>query len=301
MRRVILLSALLSGAVAPSRLAAQAPPSAALWRVAASSLALPPALTAGVAGTFWNPGALGQARGLAVGAHVFHTSDVLGMSGVLLGGSLPLPKPVRAGVLLGRVDIRDLVRTTTSPDANEGSIPVYTQFVGGNVVVSTGPLAAGVALQLHEARFDSENASGLTLDAGIRLRPVDRLLIAASTHLLPIDFSAQPTTDYFAGVEYTAWDHRPAEGLAAQAHVRYGVAYQPDGTVEHLMGIGAELADQIVVDTGVASEAGIGERIWRPSVSLGLRFGGYTVALAHGLGANDVGGTFRVGIDIEFR
>jgi hypothetical protein len=269
--------------------------------VAASSLALPPALTEGVAGTFWNPGALGGASGLAVGAHVFHTSDVLGMSGVLLGGSLPLPRPVRAGVLLGRVDIRDLVRTTTSPDANGGSIPVYTQFVGGNVVVSTGPLAAGVALQLHEARFDSENASGLTLDAGIRLRPVDRLLIAASTHLLPIDFSTQPTTDYFAGVEYTAWQHRPAEGLTARARVRYGVAYQPDGAIEHRMGIGAELADQIAVDAGVASEAGIGERIWRPSVALGFRFGGYTVALAHGLGANDVGGTFRVGIDIEFR
>jgi hypothetical protein len=97
------------------------------------------------------------------------------------------------------------------------------------------------------------------------------------------------------------WDRPATEGLTAQAHLRYGVAFRPDGAVEHLMGIGAELADRLALDAGVASEAGISERIWRPSVSLGLRFGGYTVALAHGLGANDVGGTFRVGIDIEFR
>lgn len=301
MRRVLLLSALLSGVVTASPLTAQAPASAALWRVAASSIALPPPLNDGVVGTFWNPAAPGEGVGLAVGAHVVHTSEVLGLSGVLIGGQLPLPGPIRAGVLLGRVDIRDLVRTTTSPDAIGGPVPVYSQFIGGNIALLTGPVAAGVALQLHEARFDSDKSSGLTLDAGVRIRPTARFVIAASTHLLPVNLSGSSATDYFLGAEYAVWERRPQDGLTARAAARYGIAYHPDGGIEHVMGLGAELADRLVLDAGVASEAGITERVWRPSVSLGLRFGAYTIALAHGLGTNDVGGTYRVGIDVEFR
>jgi hypothetical protein len=241
-----------------------------------------------------------MAAGLAAGAHVVHTSEVLGLSGLLLGGSLPLPGPARVGILVGRLDIRDLVRTTTSPDAAGGSIPVYTQFVGGNVAVASGPVTAGVALQLHESRFDVDESSGFTLDVGVRIRPLSRLTVAASTHLLPIDLSEHPATEYSAGAEYAVWATRPADGVSARAAARYGVSYRPDGSVDHLVGVGAELAGRLMLDLGVASEAGITERVWRPSVSLGMRFGGYTVALAHGMGTNDVGGTFRVGIDVEF-
>ncbi len=244
---------------------------------------------------------MGTSSGLAIGAHAVHTSATLGLSGFMAGGSLPLPGPLRVGILIGRVDIRDLVRTTTSPDNTGGSISVYEQFAGGTLAFSSAWLAVGAGLHLHESRFDLEKTNGVTLDAGVRVRPLDRIILAASTQLLPIDFSTNSGTEYVAGAQFTAWERRGEEGLRARALVRYGVTHQTDGGWEHLMGLGAEVHDRLTVDAALASESGVVERTWRPSVSLGLRFGGYTIALAHGLGANEVGGTFRVGIDVEFR
>ncbi len=244
---------------------------------------------------------MGTASDLAIGAHVVHTSATLGLSGLIAGAGLPLPQRFRVGFLVGRVNIRDLVRTTTSPDNTGSSIPVYEQFVGGTLAFTNAWLTVGTGLHLHESRFDIEKKNGITLDAGVRIRPLHRLLVAASTHLLPVDFSKDPATEYLAGAQYTAWERHTEDGAQLRALIRYGITYRPDGGWEHLIGLGAELHDRLLVDAAVASESGVVERTWRPSVSLGLRFGRYTIALAHGLGTNDVGGTFRVGLDVEFR
>ena len=300
MRRLSILTILCAAGWAVP-LGGQAPPSVTLWRVAASSLATPPPLFEGATGAFWNPAAVGAPRDFAVGAHVVHTSATLGLSGLIAGGSLPLPGPLRLGALLGRVNIRDLVRTTTSPDNTGGSIPVYEQFAGATLAFSTGWLVAGAALHLHESRFDIDKTSGVTLDVGVRTHPFSRLVVAASTHLLPINLSKDEATEYLAGAQYTVWERRRENGPHLRAQLRYGVAYRSDGSWEHLMGLGAEMLERLSLDAAVASEPGVVERTWRPSLSLGLRFGGYTIALSHGLGTNDVGGTFRVGLDVEFR
>jgi hypothetical protein len=55
----------------------------------------------------------------------------------------------------------------------------------------------------------------------------------------------------------------------------------------------------VVLDASLTGESGYGNRQWRPAVGVGLRFGAYLVSLAHGFGLNDLGGTFRIGLDIE--
>lgn len=284
----------------PAGLSAQAPPAADLWRVATTSVAIPTPLQTGATGMFWNPAAVAAHDLLAVGADAVLTSEVLGLSGLLAATSFRIPGPLRAGVVAGRVEIRDLVRTTTSPDGTDGSIPVYEQFVGIDVGVSHAWLQAGIGLALHESRFDVVSRSGFTIDAGLQARPLDRLTLAASTHLLPLDLSNDANTEYLAAAAYSVIDRNPAEGMQLSASARYGVAYQARGAWEHTLGLGAELARRVVVDVALASESSVTERVWRPSLGLGIRFGGYTVEFGHGLGANDVGGTTRIGLDIRF-
>ena len=180
----VLLAA--AGLVVHGHLAAQAPASAGLWRVPTTSLAVPAALQGGEAGAFWNPAASAGPHGIGLGVHAVHTGSTLGLSAVLGAGSVAIGGPLRAGIVLGRVQIRDLVRTTTSPDSRDGSIPVYEQFAGATLAGRLGPVQLGTQLQLHESRFDAESETGFVLDFGVRSRPIDRLELAASTHLLPV-------------------------------------------------------------------------------------------------------------------
>jgi len=284
--------------IAHGDLAAQAPPAAGLWRVAATSLAVPAALQGGETGAFWNPAASAGARGIGLGVHAVHTGSTLGLSAVLGAGSVAIGGPLRAGVVLGRVQIRDLVRTTTSPDSRDGSIPVYEQFAGATLAGSLGPVQLGTQLQIHESRFDAESETGFVLDFGVRSHPLPRLDVAASTHLLPVGFGSDPATDYFLGAEYLVVDRSGRGGLESRVLARYGATLQARGAWEHTIGVGAEFAGIVSLDLAVASESGYGSREWRPSMALQLRFGGYRVALAHGLGINDAGSTLRVGLDM---
>jgi len=291
---------LLAVVVTASAAGAQAPAAAELWRVAAASLASPPALQIGATSTFWNPGSPNGQRGGAAGIEIIHTSSVLGLSGLLLGGSLPLSGPVRAGLVLGRMQIRDLVRTTTSPDSEEGSIPVYEQFAGGHLAFQSSAFEAGALLAVHNARFDIESETGFTLDLGFRVHPFRRLTIAAATHLLPITLTSESTTDYYAGAEYIVVDHWKLSSLDARLALQYGATYRNSGDLDHTINAGFTVNEQVHIDAALTNEAAYGQRQWRPGIALGLRFGRYTVLFSHGTGINDVGGTYRVGLDVEF-
>ena len=95
----------------------------------AASLTVPPALQTGAAGIAWNPaGTVSRGRILG-GVEVIHTSSELGMSGLIGGLATSLRSRLTLGLALGRLDVRDLVRTTTNPSA-AGSIPVFTQYGG---------------------------------------------------------------------------------------------------------------------------------------------------------------------------
>jgi len=154
---------------APAPLFAQAPSAADLWRVTATSLSTPAALETGVTAAFWNPAAPVRDASLAAGVQVVQTPEALKMGGVLVGADKALGAGWRVGLLYGRIDVRDLVRTTTSPSSEDGSIPVYEQLLGLRTSYRHGALAVGAMLEMHDARFDTERDGGLTLDAA----PVD--------------------------------------------------------------------------------------------------------------------------------
>lgn len=287
-------------ALAPAApLLGQAPPSADLWRVAAASLTGPAALEQGPTSLFWNPAAEPNGSRLALGGELIQTSDILGLSGVLVGARHAVRPWLHVGIVLARMEVRDLVRTTTSPSTELGSIPVYEQLAGVGVGAGTGPLQVAALLRVHDAKFDALDESGVTLDVGVRLHLAARLRLAAATHFLPADLSAQSTTDYYMGAEYDVLTQASLAGAPLRAIARYGVAYRPSGALEHALGAGAVLGDRVGVDAVLVSESAFGRRTWRPTLGVSLRVGRYAVGVARSTGLNDVGATYRIGLDVE--
>jgi hypothetical protein len=279
---------------------AQAPEAAGLWRVALGSLAAPAALQTGAVSTFWNPAAAPPRDAVTAGVAVLHTTDILGVSGLLAAGTIPLKGSLRAGLHLGRVQVRDLVRTTTSPDSEEGTVPVYAQLGGVSLSWGTSRFHLGSSLTIHNAKFDIETSNGVTLDVGVSGQPLPRLTLAGATHFLPIGLGNEPTTDYFGAIEYVVVDRQTLIGLRTQLALQYGATYRPSGDLEHTMNVAVTLDDNVRVDAAVTRESAYGLRDWRPRVAVTLRFRRFAVCLAHGAGINDAGGTFRVGLDARF-
>ena len=278
----------------------QAPESSQLWRVAATSLAVPPALQTGPLAMAWNPAAGQQLGSLSGGLQIVHTSNVLGLSGFLGGITTSLGRRAGIGLSLGRLDVRDLVRTTTSPSTVGGSIPVYTQYAGLGGQLHLGSFDLGTMLRVNNEQFDVIRETGVTLDLGVSWTPIPRLTIAAATHFLPIDLSKQVTTDYYAGVEYLALRSLSIGSIGANLLARYGLNYRSYDALEHTIGAGILLSSVFGVNAAVTRESAYGSHEWRPIVSLFLKVGRYEVELASSSGLNDVGATYRIGLSIDF-
>jgi hypothetical protein len=227
-----------------------------------------------------------------------HTSSVLGLAGFTGGITKSVSDRLALGLQLGRIDIRDLVRTTTSPGSTGGSIPVYNQYVGIGGQLITGVLELGALARINNERFDTIDETGVTLDLGLRFRPHSRLTLAGATHFLPIDLSKQPTTDFYTGIEYEFLSAARIGSLSSSVAARLGATYRAYEAVEPSIGAGILLGTYFGVNASVAREQAHGVHAWRPAISLSLRVGRYQVAFARASSLNDVGATYRVGLDV---
>lgn len=282
----------------PAVARAQAPASAALWDIPATTLAVPPALETGATAVFWNPAA-SLVDGLRVGAQAIETPDVLGLSGVLAGLTYALGSRLSVGLIFGRVEIGDLVRTSNSPTSQEGDIPVYEQLGGLALGARLGPLQVAGLVRGHDARFDVFREAGLTADLGLRVTPLPHLTLAGATHFVPVDLARDSTTRYYGAVEY-ALPTVALWGSPALAVGRYGVAARGSGTLEHVLSGGIALASRLRIDLGYVRESAFGDVAWRLSVAVGIRAGRYHILAARGSGVSGVGANYRVGLDVGF-
>ena len=292
-------TAILAVALLAAPLRAQAPPAADLWRVAATTLSRPPALEVGTTGIFWNPAPTPDPTGFSLGLEMLRTSEIVGLSGLLAGAGYSLGQRMQLGLLYGRTQVRGLVRTTTSPASVGGPIPVYEQVFAANVGARFGFLQAGLLLAYQDAKFDFLNQHGFTLDAGIRIAAHERVNLAAATHFFPINFTRQESTDYYLGAEFVAGDSVPFVGTATRVVFRYGATYGGSGSWDHTLAGGIMMDRTVRVELAVTSEAGYIERVVRLGLGVGLLIGRYEIGLAAGSGSNDLGATFRVGIDAQ--
>ena len=294
----LLLTGLADGA------AAQAPASADMWRLSAATLAGPAALEDGATGAFWNPAAAWGGPRIRFGAQVLQTPDILGVTGVVVGGSYRRSETLAVHLVVGRTQVGDLVRTTTSPTSDLGSIPVYEQLAGVGAALRRGPFTGGALLRAHNARFDADRDNGVTLDLGLKFA-LPWASLAAATHFFPLDVGSRELTDYYAAV-----DVRPASpsmwGTPGRVFVRYGISTRRDSGVEHGGGVGLELDQRFRVDASLVAETGYGDRqgahrevSWRPAVGVLLRVGRYAITAARSSGLNGIGASYRIGLDVD--
>src|SRR5947199_9444282 len=109
------ISLLLAG-FAPAVLWGQQGAGTELWRVAATTLPIPPALATGGAAAFWNPAQPAGPEHGSVALQAIETSPEVGAPGVLLTARARVTPFGAVGLGRGRLSIGDAVRASLSPD-----------------------------------------------------------------------------------------------------------------------------------------------------------------------------------------
>jgi hypothetical protein len=291
---------LLASPLAPlAGLPAQSAPGAELWRVAAATLPLPPALTTGATASFWNPaqslGATGQ-----VGLDLIQGADAVGASGVMAGVRLRVKRVGSLGLVYGRMGLSDLVRTSDSPDPTGASIPFYDQALKMVWSATLHGFTAGAGLVYHETRFDGATIDRWGLELGLVQQVGSRLRLAASAPGLR-RVGSDPAQDLHAGVEFLVWRGALWQGAPGAVRMRYGLSGGHPGAIDHQFGAGLEVGQVVSVDAELAREGTYGNPVWRPVAGLQVAVGRYRVMFARDGGVSDVGAAYRVGLQVRLR
>ena len=285
-------------AIAGSTSLAQQTAGTALWRLAATTLPLPPALATGTAAVFWNPAQIEDSARAQVGLEGIQTPAAIGASGMLAAVRVRAGSIGQVGFVYGHVGLSDLTRTGDSPDPI-GAVPVYTSIFGATWSRPVAATALGATLAYHDTRLDAEHGGRWTFDVGASREIAPGLRLAAATHFFASLSTNDPAQDLYAGVEYRLWQG-PLWGDRAALRGRYGLAFGHGFTADHQMGAGFELGHVVALDFGVTREGSYGLGGWRPAAGLRVTIGKYRVTLARDAGVNELGSAYRVGVDARF-
>jgi len=275
----------------------------ALWRVAATTLPVPPALATGPAAVFWNPAQNDDSARTQVAVEAIQTPAAVGASGMLAAVRVSTRSLGHIGIVYGRVGLTDLARTMDSPDPIGSMIPVYTFAVGANWSRRVAGTSVGATLAFHETRLDATHADRWTIDVGASRHLGERLRVAAATHFVSSLSANDPAQDLYAGVEARVWQG-PLWGDRAALWGRYGLAFGHGFSADHQFGLGAELARIVALDFMLVREGSYGSGdgdSWRPIAGVRVTIGKYRITLARDAGLNELGSAYRVGVDARFR
>src|SRR6266700_787145 len=173
-----------------------------LWRLAATTLPIPPALATGGAAAFWNPAQPAGPEHGSVAFEAIETSPEVGAQGVLLTARARVTPIGGVGLVYGRMSIGDLVRTSLSPDPDPGGIPYYTQTIGVNWSTTAAATTVGATLAYQDTQLDATRADRWTLDVGASRAISDWARVAAATHFFSRFAANDPAQDLYAGADF---------------------------------------------------------------------------------------------------
>jgi len=288
-----------------ARAAGQQATGTTLWRVAATTLATPPALALGPAAAIWNPAQTEDSARLLLAVEAIQTPAAVDATGLITTVRFPAGSLGQFGLLYGHVGLSDITQTIDSPDPT-GVVPVYTFALGATWSRVVGGTSVGATLAFHETRLDVARADRWTIDVGTsRAFGGDRLRLAAATHFFSSLKTNDPAQDVYAGIEGRVWSG-PMGGGGGNNRVvvraRYGISFAHGFAADHQFGLGAEFAKTLGVDFMMVREGSYGNAVnWRPAGGLRIAIGKYRVTLARDGGVSDVGSSYRVGVEMRFR
>src|SRR2546428_11404567 len=117
----------LLGGFAPAGLWAQRAAGTELWRVAATTLPLPPALGTGGAAVFWNPAQPAIPERASLALEVIETAPTVGDCGVITTARARVRPLGQVGLVYGRMGVGDLVSTSLRSGTDSGTVSYYKQ------------------------------------------------------------------------------------------------------------------------------------------------------------------------------
>jgi hypothetical protein len=273
-----------------------------LWRVAATTLATPPALARGAAAAIWNPAQTQDSARLQLAFEAIQTPSSVDATGVIATLRLPAGNVGHFGIIYGRIGLSDITQTADSPDPTGSTVPVYTHALGANWSKQFSGTDVGATLAFHETRLDVTSDSRWTLDVGASRGLGDGLRVAAATHFLSSLTANDPAQDVYAGVEARIWQGPVSErGDRVVIRGRYGISFAHGFTADHQLGAGAEFSKIVTFDLLFVREGGYSAGSWRAVAGLGLNIGKYRIAVARDAGVNELGSAYRVGVEARFK
>ena len=289
-------------ALGESRALSQQATGTTLWRVAATTLATPPALAIGPAAVLWNPAQTEDSARMQLAMEAIQTPAAVDATGLIAAVHARAGSIGQVGFLYGRVGLSDVTQTVDSPDPTGAVIPIYTFALGTTWSRVIGGTSVGAMLAYHETRLDVTRANRWTMDLGAgRSFAGDRLRIAAATHFFSSLKTNDPSQDVYAGIEARLWKS-PDTSNNTVIRGRYGISFGHGFTADHQFGLGAELSKAFAFDAMLAREGSYGNGAgWRPVAGLRLAVGKYRITLTRDAGVNDLGSAYRVGVDVRFR
>ncbi len=272
----------------------------ALWRLAATTLPVPPALATGTAAVFWNPAQIEDSARTQFGFEGIQTPAAIGASGMLAAIRIRAGSVGQIGFVYGHVGLSDLTRTGDSPDPVGSAVPVYTSAVGVTWSRPALGMALGAAVAYHDTRLDDARVTRWTFDVGMSRDIAPALRIAAATHFFSALSASDPAQDVYAGVEYRVWQG-PLWGDRGVVRARYGLAFGHGFAADHQLGAGIEVGRIVALDVSATREGSYGTGGWRPAAGVRVTIGKYRVTLARDAGVSQLGSAYRVGVDARFR
>ena len=276
-------------------LPAQSSAGSELWRLAAVTLPMPPALATGAAAAFWNP-AQQEAGSGQLGLDLIQTPEAVGASGVIAAFRIPLHSVGTVGFVYGRMGLGDLVRTSDSPDPDGASIPYYAQSAALTWARALGRSTVGASLTYHDTRFDGVRLERWSVDAGFAQQIGDRLRLTAATRGFR-RLGSDPAQDVYAALESRLWRGTLWRGTPGTVRGSYGLTVGHPGGTDHQLGAGLDVGAPVSLDVVVVREATYGNPAWRGAAGLRVAVGRYRLSFARDGGISDLGSTFRIGLE----
>jgi hypothetical protein len=282
----------------PRPAAAQAALTTDLWRVAAGTLVVPPALANDGSAALWTPATALPGTGLAarVGGETIHADAETGVSGAVATIALRPSGTLTLNFVYGRMSVGDLVRTETSPEGL-GGIPAFVQVVslGAARSVAGGLLTVGVAARALTGQLDAQSSTRLAADVGAACTTRHVRLGVATRFFDPTSNTRSSGAAYSLAGEIrtsavTVW------GAPAEAQIRYGLGLAAGEGPAHLLSAGVSLGGAFDLDAGVARESVAGAAVWRSRYGAALTAGRYHVYVGRDGGVNGFGPTYRFGL-----
>lgn len=292
--------ALLAFGLVPAALPAQRAAGAALWRVAGQTLVVPAALADDGVAAFWNPAQTPDAK-VSLGLDGVQGASAVGAAGVLFETRVRLAPVGHVALVAGRMELRDLVSTSSSPAPDGTSILYYTQFAGANVARAIGPATLGLTIARHATKLDLAESGRWVVDVGVSAPIGGSVRVAAATHMMDHLATDDAAQDLFAGVEGTLWRGDVAGVPGSAFMLRAGTAFAHGFSADYQLGAGLALGDVVCADVLAALDGSYAGGDWRPVVGVRLGVGKYRVAIAGDAGAGGRGAAFRVALEARFQ